>query len=126
MNNKYQNEVNVKYKNTEAYKEYLTKSKYYTEDQFNIINQNFNSIFIEFSNLLKNGIKPNDPLVQSKVKYLKDFISSYYYTCTNEILKSLSEIYTSDERFKKNIDKNWQGTSTYIKQAIDIYCLNNK
>ena len=38
-----------------------------------------------------------------------------------EILAGLGKMYTTDERFKRNIDKYADGTAEYISEAIGIY-----
>ena len=56
------------------------------------------------------------------VKNLQNYITENFYTCTNEILKGLGQMYVADERFKENIDKHFEGTAQFISKAIEIYC----
>ncbi len=37
-------------------------------------------------------------------------------------LAGLAEMYTADERFKENIDRNGVGTAEFMSAAIEIYC----
>lgn len=54
---------------------------------------------------------------------LQSFITENFYTCTDEILMGLGEMYVSDERFKQNIDSaGGEGTAEFVKQAIFCYC----
>ena len=55
------------------------------------------------------------------VKELQDYITENYYTCTNEILAGLGQMYVADERFKANIDKNGDGTAEFVSKAIENY-----
>ena len=48
-------------------------------------------------------------------------ITANYYTCTDEILAGLGEMYVVDERFKKNIDKYGEGTAEFAAEGIRIY-----
>ena len=59
---------------------------------------------------------------QNLVKKLQNHITENYYTCTNEILFGLGQMYVADERFKNNIDKHADGTAAYVKDAIIHYC----
>ena len=78
-------------------------------------------IFEEFGTLMH--LKPNDLEVLSKVKKLQDFITNNYYTCSNEILYNLGQMYVLDERFKTNIDnKGGIGCAEFVKKAIEEYC----
>lgn len=69
---------------------------------------------------------PDSEDVQKLVKEWQNFITKSFYKCTNEILQGLGMMYVEDERFKKNIDSNGEGTAEFISKAIEIYCLNNK
>ena len=40
----------------------------------------------------------------------------------NQILAGLGQMYTQDERFKNNIDKNADGTAVFVCGAIEFYC----
>ena len=53
---------------------------------------------------------------------LQDHITQNYYLCTDEILAGLGQMYTQDERFKNNIDKNADGTAVFVCGAIEFYC----
>ena len=79
------------------------------------------NIFSEIGKL--KDLSVEDEKVQEKIKQLQQFISDNYYTCTNEILYSLGQMYVNDERFKENIDKAaGEGTAEFISQAIYEYC----
>ena len=123
--NKYNNEVVEKWGNTTAYKEYSTKSKDYTKEKWNSIEDGMNDIFYEFSVCMKNDTSYDSNEVQIIVLKLKNYISDNFYNCTIEILYRLGQMYSSDERFKNNIDKHALGTAEFVKKAIEVYCLNN-
>ena len=79
------------------------------------------SIFAEFSTLKTSGAEPNSEQTQALVVKLQKHITDNYYTCTDDILKGLGEMYVADERFKKNIDKRCDGTAEFVRDAIAIY-----
>ena len=80
-------------------------------------------IFEKFSENMQKSV--DNPDVQSLVKEWQDFISTNFYKCTNEILKSLGQTYIKDVRFKNNIDKYGEGLSEFISNAIEFYCNRN-
>ena len=84
------------------------------------------TVFTKFSKCKKNGNSANSGEAQALVIELQNYITKNYYTCTNEILAGLSQIYVNDERFKNNIDKNGGGTAEFTSLAIKIYCANYK
>ncbi len=120
--NAYKDEVKERWGNTDAYKENQAKTANYTDEKWADVAMGLNSIMSEFANSMKTGAKYNDNSVHDLVEKLKNFITETQYTCTNEILLCLGDMYVSDDRFKKNIDKNGLGTAEYINNAIKAYC----
>ena len=120
-NNEYYAETKEKLGNTNEYKEYEEKSKSRTKQEFENINDKLMNVFTELGTLRYLSVE--DEKVQEKVEKLKKFITDNYYTCTNEILYSLGQMYVNDERFKNNIDKvAGEGTAKFVSEAISVYC----
>ena len=125
MNNKYNNETINKWSNTDSYKEFTIKTKNYSSNKFNEVNNEMINIFKSFSDYLKENKKIDHTDVQNMVKSLKEYISNNLYSCSNEMLLNLGSLYVTDERFKKNIDINCEGNAEYIHAAIKFFCNNN-
>ena len=54
---------------------------------------------------------------------LQDVITKNYYTCTNEVLASLGQMYTANDEFRQNIDSaGGDGTAAFVSRAIAEYC----
>lgn len=118
--NEYAQEIKERWGKTDAYAESQKKTGSYGKAQWNELNEAGNQILSEFAK-----IKDTDPAsaeAQELVKKWQDYISKYFYHCTNEILSGLGLMYTGDERFTKNIDKNGEGTALFLSKAIAIYC----
>ena len=118
----YKNEVKEKWGNTQAYNEYTEKTRGYSKENFNAIGEKMNEVLAEFANCMNVGLSPESTDAQNLVEKLQNFITENYYTCTNETLSGLGQMYVADERFKNNIDKHSVGTAEFISQAIAIYC----
>ena len=80
------------------------------------------AIFAEFAECKNHEYGVNLPEVQSLVGELQEYITQNYYTCTNEILVGLGQMYVADERFKKNIDKYGEGTAEFVSNSIVVFC----
>ncbi len=76
----------------------------------------------KFAECMKEGHTANSAEAKALVNELQDNITENYYTCTNQILAGLGQMYVADKRFKNNIDKNGDGTAEFISKAIEIYC----
>ena len=119
---KYKSEAKEKWGQTPAYKEHEEKTKQYSKEKWNILAGEMNDIFAEFAACMKSSEKPDSAKAQNLVKMLQDHITQNYYLCTDEILAGLGQMYTQDERFKNNIDKNADGTAVFVCEAIEFYC----
>lgn len=118
----YDNEVKSRWGETEAYKEYTEKTKVQNDTQKRQVKGGLEAILVKFANLKKNGQSADSLGAQALVKELQDYITKTNYTCTNEILFSLGQMYVADLRFKTNIDKFGEGTAEFISNAIKVYC----
>lgn len=120
----YTEEVKARWGHTESYRQFMEKAAYGgagSEAAQERLAQQMFDIFAEFGALTSQP--PGTPEVQALVKKLQDFISRHYYQCSDEILKSLGEMYVCDPRFTKNIDKaGGKGTAEFVKEAIEFYC----
>ena len=114
----YTKDVQNRWGKTEAYSEYAEKVKGYSAEKFSEINAGLDAVLGEFAVCMKNGNNPDSDEAKALVEKLRDYITENYYTCTDEILASLGQMYVADERFKKNIDKHADGTAEFISEAI--------
>ncbi len=117
----YKAEARERWGNTNAYKEHADKTKNYGQDKWSSLAAEMDVIFCEFACCMKNGSTPDAEGPQSLVKKLQNHITENYYTCTEEILSGLGQMYAADERFKNNIDKHAAGTAVFVSEAIAIY-----
>ncbi|MBE5766244.1 MAG: MerR family transcriptional regulator [Clostridiales bacterium] len=127
VNNEYENhraeyaaEAKARWGHTEAYKE-SEKRASSPEARKNAM-QGMEDIMEEFARCMQSGASPADDKAQALVKKWQDHISASFYTCTTESLKGLGEMYSCDERFKKNIDKHAEGTAVFMTEAIRVFC----
>ena len=67
-------------------------------------------------------LPPDSPAVQEQIAALQQHITASFYTCTNEILSGLGEMYVADGRFRKNIDEaGGEGAAEFIRNAIRCF-----
>lgn len=121
-NKKYELEARERWGKTDAYKEFEHKTANHTKADFNASFDGLNEVLKKFADCKADGYFSDSAKAQSLVRELQDFITSNFYTYTNDVLKGLGQMYTADERFKANIDKHGTGTAEFISEAIEIYC----
>lgn len=120
--NEYKAEAEKRWGNTEEYRDFNRKTKDYGDEKWDEVNNGMNEIFRRFAQLLKAGLSPDCEQAKKTAEALQAFITEKYCTCTKRILSCLGQMYTSDERFRQNIDKHGEGTADFAARAIAAYC----
>lgn len=118
----YESEAKERWGKTEAYKEHTEKTKDYSKDKWQSVTDGLDSIFGEFAECMKDGNAPDSEAAKELAEKLQKHITDNFYTCTNEILLGLGQMYVCDERFTRNIDKHGVGTAEFVNKAILEYC----
>lgn len=117
---KYAKEARERWGNTPEYKQSEEKAASMNADDCNDMAKDMDRIFSALAE-----IKDSDPADEKALSLVKEWqkhITRFYYNCTDEILSSLGEMYTADERFKANIDRYGEGTAEFLSKAIKAYC----
>lgn len=118
---KYKAEAKKTWGDTAAYREYAKKTAAYSDEKQEDLARNMMRIFKEFGDRMEKA--PTDADVQELVKNLQDFITTNYYTCTEEILVSLGQMYAAGGEMTDNIDAvGGKGTAEFAARAIAEYC----
>ena len=85
------------------------------------MNREMMGIFTEFG-----AIRQGDPAsekAQALVRKLQDFISEHFYTCTDQILSGLGQMYAAGGEMTSSIDSyGGEGTALFTSRAIRIFC----
>jgi len=123
MKSDYSVEARERWGNTHAYREHEQKTKNYTKEKWAEAKDGLMAIFAEFAACKDGGASPDSDEAQALVVELQAHITENYYTCTDEILAGLGNMYVADDRFKKNIDKYGDETAEFVSRAI-AWCVN--
>ncbi len=119
---KYAQEAEERWGGTQAYKESKKRTDGYGSAEWEELTQKGNSIMQAFADC--RDLSPESGEVQELAARWQAYISSSYYDCTDEILEGLGLMYTSDERFRQNIDRFGEGTAELMSQGIACYVRN--
>lgn len=118
MKENYKKEVKERWGNTLEYREFKDKGYSYKDNER--FKEDIESIFSRFKGVVSLGEGSKE--AQELVELWHEYINNNFYTCSKEILSNLGDMYVYDERFKKNIDKDFEGLSEFINKAIKVYC----
>lgn len=106
---------------TPAYREYEQRAGGRSREEEQQIGMELMRIIAEFGGM-KEGA-PEEEAVQAQVRKLQEYISRHYYTCSDEILSSLGQMYAAGGPFTENIDRaGGAGTAEFIHRAIEACC----
>ena len=117
----YAREAKASWGQTKEWKEYEQKAQGRTREDNAALARGMMDIFAKFG-----AIRDQDPAseaAQALVNKLHSYISEHFYTCSNEILLSLSKMYGGGGSMTENIDKEGgPGTGEFSARAIAIHC----
>lgn len=119
---KYADEVKARWGNTHAYRECEQKTESYNGEQWKVLSRKGEALLHAFRE--SRHLAPDSAEAQALVRKWQAYITASYYSCTNEILACLGQMYVNDQRFTENIDRNGDGTAAFMAQAIAVYCEN--
>ncbi len=118
---RYTEEAKKRWSDTNEYKEYERKNNNISEEVSVQKWSGLMEIFAEIGKL--KDLSPKDEKVQRQIVKLQNYITDNFYTCSNEILKSLGQMYVANDEMKQNIDKvGGAGTAEFTHKAIEEYC----
>lgn len=119
---RYEAEAGERWGDTDAYREQAEKTKGYTKEKWDAAAAEMYAVFGKFAVCKASGAAADSEEAQTVAAELQTFITENYYTCTKQILAGLGQMYVCDERFRKNIDRQGDGTAAYAAEAIAVYC----
>lgn len=116
----YAREAKERWGDTPAYAQYEARTKGYEDAQWQLLGRQGDALLKEIA-----ACRQEDPAgaqARDLVKQWQDYITRNYYTCTDEILAGLGQMYVADGRFTQNMDRFGQGTAEFLSRAIAHYC----
>lgn len=117
----YAKKAREQWSDTDAYKEFIEKTKDRTQEEDELLAEGFISLFVEFGTMKNES--PDSDKVQLQVKKIQDYITEHLYTCTDTILASLGKMYAGGGDLTDNIDNSCgKGTAAFVAKAIEHYC----
>ncbi len=117
----YAREAKASWGQTKEWKEYEQKAQGRTREDNAALARGMMDIFAEFGAI--RDTDPAAPEAQALVQKLQSYITEHYYTCSNEILLSLSKMYDGGGTMTENIDKvGGPGTGDFAARAIAVHC----
>ena len=117
----YADEAKRRWGATDAYREYETRTRDRHPDEMQAAGDGLMAIFAEFGAI--RHMQSHCAEAQALTGKLQRYITDHFYTCTNDILRGLGQMYAAGGDMTDNIDKaGGKGTADFASQAIAVYC----
>lgn len=111
-----------KWGGTQAYREFEEKGAQAQTD----LAAGIDEIMAAFGDCRNGGADPASDEAQALVARLQRYLTDRCYTCTDQILAGLGQMYVADERFRTNIDRHGAGTAAFISAAVNVHCASTE
>src|SRR5215203_6229958 len=110
-------EAEQRWGETEAYKESNRRVSGYTKEDWQQLKAEEEEIRTRLAAAFEAGLAPDSEEAMAAVEAHRGYISRWFYECSNEMHRGLTEMYVSDERFRSHYDTQTPGLAEFIRQA---------
>ena len=114
----FENEVQERWGDTDAYRQSKSKTSKYSKDDFEAAKVDQEAATELFVYAFGNSLPIDSPKAQEAVKAHRDAITKWFYDCSVEMQKNLALMYIEDPRFKEYYDGRVRGLAQYVHDAI--------
>ncbi|MDQ3602769.1 MAG: MerR family transcriptional regulator [Actinomycetota bacterium] len=113
----YAEEAEQRWGDTDSYKESQRRVSSYNKEDWQQLKAEEVEIRARLAAALEAGLAPDSEEAMAAAEAHRQHISRWFYECTYEIHRGLTEMYVSDERFRSNYDTKTPGLADFIRQA---------
>jgi len=115
---RYDDEVRRRWGATDAYAECAKRTARYTPDDWRTVRAESEAIFDAAYGALKAGKAPSDAAVMDVAERHRLSIDLWFYPCSHQLHRGLASMYETDDRFRQTIDKQREGLTPFLAEAI--------
>jgi DNA-binding transcriptional MerR regulator len=110
-------EAESRWGETESYKESNRRVSKYTKEDWLTLKAEAEEVQNRLAAAFEAGLAPDSKEAMAAAEAHRQHISRWFYECTYEIHRGLTDMYVSDERFRSNYDMQTPGLAAYIRDA---------
>ncbi len=117
----YEDEVKERWGDTDAYKQSAARTKRYTKADWQQVKLESETVTKEFVALMDAGAAPDSPEAIAAADRHHAHLEKWFYDCPPQMYANLGQMWVSDHRFTKNIDKARAGLAAYQCAAVQAW-----
>jgi MerR family transcriptional regulator, thiopeptide resistance regulator len=102
---------------SDSFKESNRRVSKYTKEDWLTLKAEAEEVQNRLAAAFEGGLAPDSGEAMDAAEAHRQHISHWFYECTYEIHRGLTDMYVSDERFRSNYDTQAPGLAAYIKEA---------
>jgi MerR family transcriptional regulator, thiopeptide resistance regulator len=102
---------------SDSFKESNRRVSKYTKQDWLTLKAEAEEVQNRLAAAFEGGLAPDSGEAMDAAEAHRQHISHWFYECTYEIHRGLTDMYVSDERFRSNYDTQAPGLAAYIKEA---------
>lgn len=114
----YEEEVQERWGETDAYKESARRTARYTKADWARFKAESEQIGADTAALMDEGVRADDPRAMDLAEQARLQIDHWFYPCSREMHVNLAEMYLADPRFTATYEKIHTGMAQYWHDAI--------
>jgi len=114
----YEDEVQERWGNTDAYRESARRTRRYTKEDWARFRAESAADGAKMIALMDAGVSPDDPRAVDVAESARLLIDRWFYTCSREMHCNLAEMYIADPRFRATYEKMHEGLAQWFHDAI--------
>ena len=115
---KYQEEAEQRWGDTDAYKESMRRTRHYDKNDWARIKEEGQDVVARLAGLLADGAQAAGRAAMDLAEEHRCHIDRWFYPCSHGMHRGLAEMYTADPRFKEYFEKRGAGLATFVQDAI--------
>lgn len=113
----YAEEAERRWGETESYKESQRRVASYKKEDWQRLKTEEEEVRARLAAAMEAGLAPESEEAMAAAEAHRQHISRWFYECTYEIHRGLTDMYVSDERFRSNYDATAPGLAHFIREA---------
>jgi len=114
----YEDEVQERWGETDAYKESARRTARYTKADWDRFKAESEQIGTDTARLMDESVPADDPRAMDLAEQARLQIDTWFYPCSHEMHVNLAEMYITDPRFMATYEKIHEGMAQYWHDAI--------
>ena len=113
----YQDEVERRWGNTDAYKESMRRTRRYGRSDWDRIKAEGEAVVARLAGLMAGGAQAAGRAAMDLAEEHRCHIDRWFYPCSRGMHRNLAEMYTADPRFEEYFEKRAKGLAVFVRDA---------